>query len=123
MRSNVGGIDRLARSVLGPGLVLAGWRALDNRRSLALAALIGGAVITETAVTATCPVNRALRMDSRGTRQRGALREMGRSGLQVSSAGPRGYDESGRALSGLSPGRPSAPGATEPATALRSRER
>lgn len=99
MRSNVGGIDRVARSVVGPALLVAGWRALDSRRRLALAALVGGAVITETAVTATCPLNRALGVDSRTGRQRTALRDMAHSNLHLSRGDHGSYDASGAALS------------------------
>lgn len=98
MRSNVGGIDRLARSVLGPALLVAGWRALDSRRRLALAALVSGAVITETAVTATCPLNRAMGFDSRTGRQLAALREAAHSGLYVPTV-HGSYDPSGAGLS------------------------
>jgi hypothetical protein len=98
MRSNVGGMDRVARSVLGPALLLVGWRALSGRRALAAAALVGGAVITETALTATGPVNRVLGLDSRAGRQVAGLRNMAESGMGVS---PRlgNYDSSSAWLS------------------------
>jgi hypothetical protein len=100
MRSNVGGIDRLARSVLGPVLVVLGWRALEGRqRGAAVAALIGGTLLTETAVTATCPVNRALRLDSRARRQLASVRGLGEGWLAMSER--RGYDATAAAMSRL----------------------
>ena len=99
MRSNVGGMDRVARSVIGPALLVVGWRALSDRRALAAAALVGGAAITETALTATCPVNRVLRLDSRAGRQVAGLRSIAESGLVVSTPEHGSYDASSAWLS------------------------
>lgn len=66
MKENVGGWDRVGRAMLGPALIGAGYGFLGGRRgSLAgLAAMIGGALVTETAVTRVCPLNEALGVDT-----------------------------------------------------------
>ncbi len=58
MRENVGSWDRSMRAVAGPLLIGWGYR---HRHSLAgIAAIAGGAAITETAITRVCPMNTAL---------------------------------------------------------------
>ena len=66
MEKNVGGIDRIARFVIGPVLVVVGLLAILGLFSLAagttgllLAAilLVVGAVLTTTAFTQKCPLN------------------------------------------------------------------
>ena len=67
MTENVGGWDRILRSVVGPGMLALGYVWLRGRegRLPGLAAMIGGALITESAVTRVCPVNRLLHLDTR----------------------------------------------------------
>jgi hypothetical protein len=71
MRENVGGIDRWARIVVGPGLVAAALTVLGARegRWLGLGTLVAGALITDTFFTRVCPVNELLHIDT----ARGAL--------------------------------------------------
>lgn len=66
MEKNVGGMDRIARFVIGPVLIVVGVAAIAGLFSLAagttglvLAALllIVGAVLTTTALTQKCPLN------------------------------------------------------------------
>ena len=66
MRENVGGADRGMRAVLGPGLVALGAAGIARGRNPlpAAAAMVVGALITETAVTRVCPLNEALGVDT-----------------------------------------------------------
>lgn len=66
MRENVGGADRAARAVVGPALLALGYLAWGGRRGAlpGLLAMLGGALITETAVTRVCPLNEALGVDT-----------------------------------------------------------
>ncbi|HST62306.1 MAG TPA: DUF2892 domain-containing protein [Longimicrobium sp.] len=53
MRENVGGMDRVARAVAGPALMAIGfgrWGG-NSGSALGLLAMLGGALITETAIT------------------------------------------------------------------------
>ena len=66
MRENVGGWDRATRAVAGPVLLALGygrWGGSTGRLP-GLLAMLGGAFITETAVTRVCPLNEALGVDS-----------------------------------------------------------
>jgi uncharacterized membrane protein len=67
MKENVGGADQLLRTIIGPALITAGLSRLGARSGSAagLLALVGGALILESAITRTCPVNAALRIDTR----------------------------------------------------------
>lgn len=67
MTPNVGGIDRIGRAVLGPALMLIGIGPAGARRGrwVGLAALVAGALMTETVITQVCPVNKALGIDTR----------------------------------------------------------
>jgi uncharacterized membrane protein len=67
MKENVGGADQLLRTVIGPALITAGLTRLgaSTGRTAGLLALVGGALILESAITRTCPVNAALRIDTR----------------------------------------------------------
>jgi hypothetical protein len=69
MQENVGGADRTVRAVGGPLLVLAALGPLGARRGswLGLGTLVTGVLVTESAVTRVCPVNRALGVDTRGS--------------------------------------------------------
>ena len=66
MKENVGRGDQAMRSVLGPLLVVLGYSWLNGRqgRILGLAAMLGGALISETAITRTCPLNELLGVDT-----------------------------------------------------------
>ncbi len=67
MKENVGRADQAWRSIAGPLLVYAGYSRLQGKkgRAAGLAAMIGGALIAESAVTRTCPLNEALGIDTR----------------------------------------------------------
>jgi hypothetical protein len=71
MKENVGSWDRILRGLTGPGLLALGYFRMRGRegRLPGLIAMMGGALITETAVTRVCPLNRMLGLDTR----RGAL--------------------------------------------------
>ncbi len=66
MKENVGRIDQVFRSVIGPSLFFAGYcsMAKKNRQKLPLAAMISGALIIESAITRTCPLNALLGIDT-----------------------------------------------------------
>jgi hypothetical protein len=65
MRENVGGADRVLRAVVGPRC----WR-WDTDAGAAggalpgLLAMLGGVLITETAITRVCPLNEAAGIDT-----------------------------------------------------------
>ena len=67
VKENVGQTDQAVRAALGPMLLLAGFTLLDGKRGrpLGLAAMVSGALITETAMTRTCPLNELLGIDTR----------------------------------------------------------
>lgn len=67
MRENVGGRDRRLRGIAGPALLFLGYNAFGGRRGRlkGLAAMLGGALLTETAITRVCPLNSALGIDTR----------------------------------------------------------
>jgi hypothetical protein len=66
MHQNVGRTDQLIRIGVGSALVFAGIGRLARGRRLAPTALLaGGAVLLETAVTRTCPINHLLGLDTR----------------------------------------------------------
>jgi hypothetical protein len=67
LKENVGRTDQAIRAVVGPGLVIAGLTLLEGKRGrpLGLAAMLGGAMISETALTRTCPLNGLLGIDTR----------------------------------------------------------
>lgn len=66
MRENVGGADRAWRAVVGPSLLALGYGRWGGRDGAfpGLLAMLGGALLTETAITRVCPVNEALNVDS-----------------------------------------------------------
>jgi hypothetical protein len=66
MRENVGGADRRVRMVVGPALVLAGYTWFGGRRGRAagIATMIVGALLTETVLTKTCPLNAMVGIDT-----------------------------------------------------------
>lgn len=67
MKENVGRTDQALRSVLGPALLALGyfWVGGKRGRTAGLAAMISGALIAETAITRTCPLNALLGLDTR----------------------------------------------------------
>jgi uncharacterized membrane protein HdeD (DUF308 family) len=68
MNKNVGGIDRKARLVAGPLLLLVGIAALLNLFALGTAVsvvvLAVGAILTATGITQRCPLNTLLGVDT-----------------------------------------------------------
>ncbi|MFC7028356.1 DUF2892 domain-containing protein [Halomicroarcula sp. GCM10025324] len=73
MEKNVGGLDRIARLVLGPALLLVGVAALAGLFTLAAGTtglvvagllLVVGAVLTVTALTQKCPLNSLIGLDT-----------------------------------------------------------
>lgn len=72
MRENVGKLDRATRSVVGPSLILAGVSVLGGARGrpLGLLSMIAGATILESAITRVCPLNAALKVDTRSPQQK-----------------------------------------------------
>lgn len=71
MKENVGSTDRVVRSVLGPAMVLLGYARLggDAGKPLGLLTMLAGIGIIESAITRVCPLNEALRIDSRSTEE------------------------------------------------------
>jgi uncharacterized membrane protein len=67
MKENVGTTDRVVRSVLGPALLVLGYRRLGARRGrlAGLATMIAGTLVIESAVTRVCPLHAALGIDTR----------------------------------------------------------
>lgn len=62
---NVGGVDRIARGILGVGLFVAAIGAfLVNRRSTALAAGLGSAALLFNFATGRCGMNKLLGIDT-----------------------------------------------------------
>ena len=71
MQENIGRIDRVVRSFVGPALTGLGYMQL-RRGNLVLGAagVALGAVIIETAVTRVCPFNAILGLDTRSEEER-----------------------------------------------------
>jgi uncharacterized membrane protein len=67
MKENVGTADAIVRSIAGPALIALGYTKLRGRRgrTAGLMAMMGGAILTQTAVTRVCPLNDALGIDTR----------------------------------------------------------
>ncbi len=66
MKENVGRNDQTMRSMLGPLMLFAGYFILGGRKGRAsgLMTMIAGALVTETAITRTCPLNDYLGIDT-----------------------------------------------------------
>jgi hypothetical protein len=66
VKENVGGTERVVRSIAGPALVLGGLTVLGARQGkpAGLGALALGAVIAETAMAKTCAFNGLIGRDS-----------------------------------------------------------
>jgi hypothetical protein len=62
MKENVGGWDRRIRSIAGPILLGVGTRMLTRRKSPigGVAAMLAGAMLSQTAMTRVCPMSAAL---------------------------------------------------------------
>ncbi len=59
--TNIGSIDRIARGVLGAGLLTcAALRFVRGSRSLAILGALAGATLLYTAATGSCPIHAAL---------------------------------------------------------------
>ncbi|MBA2665238.1 MAG: DUF2892 domain-containing protein [Bradymonadaceae bacterium] len=67
MKENVGTLDRIARSIAGPALILLGYSRWGGHRGElgGLAAIVAGTTLIESAITRVCPVNGLLRIDTR----------------------------------------------------------
>lgn len=67
MKENVGTIDRVARSIAGPALMVLGYKKWggEDGSPLGLLTIIGGVTLIESAITRVCPVNRLLGIDTR----------------------------------------------------------
>jgi hypothetical protein len=71
MKENVGRNDQTMRAVVGPLLLTAGYAFLGGKRGKGkgLIAMVAGAMLTETAITRTCPLNEVLGIDTTHTVQ------------------------------------------------------
>lgn len=71
MKENVGRIDRIVRSFVGPALAGFGYMEL-RRRNIVLGAIgvAVGAIVAETAVTRVCPLNALFGIDTRSEEER-----------------------------------------------------
>lgn len=67
MKENVGKIDQITRSVVGPGLITFGYAGLGGNKGKlpGLLAIVVGTLITESAITKVCPVNEFFGIDTR----------------------------------------------------------
>ncbi len=67
MEENVGRRDRIVRALAGPLMMVFGYYRMDGRRGKrgGLATMIAGAMVVESAVTRTCPLNALLGIDTR----------------------------------------------------------
>jgi len=90
MKENVGTIDRIARTVVGPVLIYLGYEKWGGKRGelKGLLNIVGGALIVESAITRVCPVNGLLGLDTRGEKVRSRDREQQKK--QQSRAGSYG---------------------------------
>jgi hypothetical protein len=70
MRENVGRIERIARSIIGPGLAALGISQLSDRPVLGVLGLVTGTIVLESAVTRVCPLNGAFGRDTRSQDER-----------------------------------------------------
>ena len=66
MKENVGGADRAMRAVLGPALLALGYARWGGSEGAlpGLLAMLGGALIAETAITRVCPLNEVAGVDT-----------------------------------------------------------
>jgi hypothetical protein len=89
MQENVGSTDQWLRIAVGGALVLGATRSLGARGAFASGLILAtGALLLQTAVTRVCPVNAALRLDTRGWKPFGSLgRGSDESGSEQESSG------------------------------------
>ncbi|GAB7095527.1 hypothetical protein JCM30237_26810 [Halolamina litorea] len=75
MEKNVGGLDRIARFIVGPLLIIVGLAAFAGLFTpalgttvlvLAAVSVLVGAVLTVTAATQKCPLNSVIGLDTYG---------------------------------------------------------
>ncbi|MFA5517361.1 MAG: DUF2267 domain-containing protein [Desulfuromonadales bacterium] len=117
MKENVGQTDQTLRAAIGPLLLTTGYLFGGRKgRGKGLMTMLAGAMITETAITKTCPLNRLFGIDTtQSDRQpaarptsagggRGASRRPGRESVERSRRSGLGLDFSQfvNAASGLS---------------------
>ena len=93
MKENVGKVDRIARSIIGPSLMALGyarWGGRDGKLG-GLTAIVSGALLVESAVTRVCPINGWLGIDSRNAAEiERDLRETIAIYIRDSDASPTG---------------------------------
>ena len=67
MKENVGTADRICRFVSGPALMALGYNRWGGRdgEMRGLAAIVGGVLLVESAITRVCPISAAVGIDSR----------------------------------------------------------
>lgn len=70
MRENVGHADRIARTIIGPTLLLRGLGQLVTGKWRGVLNIIAGSLVVESALTRVCPFNAALGIDTRSTQER-----------------------------------------------------
>jgi hypothetical protein len=77
MKENVGHIDRLARAVVGPTLVVLGYTRFGGRygRAPGLILMMSGLSLIGTAISGVCPLNALFRLDTRSRTERALTRE------------------------------------------------
>jgi len=95
MKENVGRADRIVRSIIGPALMLLGYGPLGayKGRGLGLLAVVGGALIVESAITRVCPVSNLLGVDTRTEHER-------RRDLDAAEAAQASHEADGNARGG-----------------------
>jgi hypothetical protein len=66
VKENVGHADQIMRAIVGPLLLAVGYIWLGGRRGRpsGLVTMVAGALVTETAITRTCPLNELLGIDT-----------------------------------------------------------
>ena len=72
MKENVGSIDRAARSVLGPAMLVLGYSSLGGGKGkpLGLLTMMAGVSLIESAITRVCPLSALLGIDTRSTQEK-----------------------------------------------------
>jgi hypothetical protein len=70
MRENVGRVDRIARTVIGPSLIALGYARLRSGHLTGILGIVAGALVLESAITRVCPLNALLGLDTRSTAER-----------------------------------------------------
>lgn len=67
MKENVGRVDQIGRFLAGPALMALGYGKFGGSEGDigGLAAMISGALVVESAITRTCPINGLIGLDTR----------------------------------------------------------